>query len=202
MANRRPFIILVGKSGSGKDYLIKKIQEKYPSIKEVLSSTTREPRYEGEDTHKFVTEEQYLKDKESGNMIAYTFFQGNHYYATKDDLRDADIYILDPDGVKSFKYNNYFKIDSSDDYYDKNLVAIHNPSSDETPNTREVIVVYLHCPLLKRLYRLIKRDGFKKGIKRLLYDYNKFKTNIEYDQILVQKYAYDDLINLLLIIED
>lgn len=202
MTNRRPFIILVGKSGSGKNYLIKKIQEKYPSIKEVISSTTREPRYEGEDTHKFVTEEQYLKDKESGNMIAYTFFQGNHYYATKNDLRDSDIYILDPDGVKSFKYNNYFKVLFSDEEYDKNLVAINNPLSNENPSTREVVVVYLHCPLLKRLYRLIKRDGFKKGIKRIIYDHNKFRTDIEYDQVLVQKYAYEDLISLLSIIED
>lgn len=184
MAKKRPFIILVGKSGSGKNYIIKKIQEKYPFIKEVLSSTTREPRYKGEDTHKFVSEEQYLKDKEKGNLIAYTFFQGNHYYATKDDLKDCDIYILDPDGVKSFEQTNYYDIFSN-----KNSIG------------REIIVVYLYCSFIKRLYRLIKRDGIKKGIKRIIYDHKKFKTDIKYDHIITQKYAYEDLLNLLSILE-
>ena len=73
-------VLLVGKSGSGKNYIINSLKEKGYNIKDVKSRTTREPRYGGEDTHIFVDESRYVNDKLFNTIIAYTFFNGNHYY--------------------------------------------------------------------------------------------------------------------------
>ena len=54
-------ILLVGKSGSGKntvqDYLVKKY-----GLKPLLSYTTRAKRYPEEDTHTFITEQKERED--------------------------------------------------------------------------------------------------------------------------------------------
>ena len=161
-------VLLVGKSGSGKNYIINSLKDKGYNIKDVKSRTTREPRYKGEDTHIFVDESKYVKDKLFNTIIAYTFFNGNHYYTLSKDLEGCNIYIIDPDGVLSFK--NY--------------------------EIRDIIVVYLHCPFYKLIYRLVKRDGFKKGLKRFFHDIKKFKK-IHYDDIITQEHAEEDLIQIL-----
>lgn len=48
-----PFIILVGKSGSGKSSIAAALASNY-GFKEIKTYTTRPPRFEGEDTHTFV----------------------------------------------------------------------------------------------------------------------------------------------------
>ena len=95
---RKKIYLVVGASGSGKDYIVDKLCEKF-DMKKVISRTTREPRYKDEATHIFVTNEQ--ADKEFGYAIAKTIYNGNRYYTLIEDLVKADFYIIDPKGVYS-----------------------------------------------------------------------------------------------------
>ena len=70
-----PLYLFVGRSASGKTTIANILEQKY-GFKQVSSYTTRLPRYDGEVGHVFVTEEEY---KALENMVAYTFYDNNHY---------------------------------------------------------------------------------------------------------------------------
>ena len=95
-------LLIVGRTGTGKDTL-KEILQKTYGWKFVLSKTTRKPRFEGEDTHIFITKEEAnatpIEDK-----VAITFIQNgeddqDEYFATRQQVEEADAYIIDPNGV-------------------------------------------------------------------------------------------------------
>jgi len=90
---------LVGQSGSGKDSLANML--KYDGYKILKSYTTRPPRKNEVDTHIFIKPEEVEKYKK--DMIAYTKIGNYSYFATKTQLLDSDIYIIDPNGVKYLK---------------------------------------------------------------------------------------------------
>ena len=60
---------------------------------------TRPKRYDDEDTHVFISEEQAnaipLEDR-----VAYTEIGEYQYFATKEQVQESDAYIIDPKGVK------------------------------------------------------------------------------------------------------
>lgn len=76
----KSIVLVLGASGSGKDYLVDKVCKEY-NRKKVVSYTTR-PRRDNEspNSHIFVTDQQQIDD--------------------------ADFYIIDPRGLEDFK-NNY-----------------------------------------------------------------------------------------------
>lgn len=92
-------ILLVGKSGSGKNTVQDYLVSKY-GLKPLVSYTTRAKRYPEEDTHTFITEQEYEEIKKKEKIIAYTFYNGNHYFATEKQFRESDIYIIDIEGIK------------------------------------------------------------------------------------------------------
>lgn len=101
--------VIVGKSGSGKDTVVGKLCNEY-GFKSVTSYTTR-PKRQGEgDTHIFVTKKEFNKIRK--DLVAYTYFNGNEYGATKEQVNQADIYIIDKKGIEFFKehYDRPFKI--------------------------------------------------------------------------------------------
>lgn len=93
--------LLVGESGSGKTTIQEELSEQY-RLKPVVSYTTRKPRYEGEDNHIFVSDEEYdtLKD-----IVAETVYRGKRYCATASQVAKCDLYTIDPEGIKSLKEN-------------------------------------------------------------------------------------------------
>ena len=93
-------MVVVGKTGSGKSSLINKLCERR-GYKQLISQTTRPKRSETDVDHLFVTEEDYQLAKESGEIVAETEINGYHYYATRDQVYEADIYTLDPIGRES-----------------------------------------------------------------------------------------------------
>ena len=94
-------LLLVGKSGTGKTTIANRLVKKY-GFKQVLSYTTRPPRYRQETGHLFVNDENFKKL----DLVAYTLFNGYHYGATQQQVEDCDVYVIDRDGVIEF-HNKY-----------------------------------------------------------------------------------------------
>lgn len=68
-------IIFLGKSGSGKDTIAKKVAEKL-NIKKIITNTTREKRpgeIDGINYH-YKTKEEFMKDIQTGKMIEWTIY--------------------------------------------------------------------------------------------------------------------------------
>lgn len=87
-------LLIVGKSAAGKDTIAEELERRgYASV---ISHTTRPSRGEG-DRHVFVTGEE--ADLLWDDSVARTIFDGHRYFATKDDVRAADLYVVDPAGV-------------------------------------------------------------------------------------------------------
>ena len=127
-------------------------------MKEVISHTTRLPRAgEINGVDKWFHEWKYG----AKGVIAETFFNGFHYWVTEDDLVDKDVFIVDIKGIQFMQqlYKNTF---------DENFK-----------------VWYITCNPITRLYRLIKRDGYKKAISRFIHDVKAFKdiSKIEHSTI-------------------
>ena len=73
MKNNRYVLLIVGKSGSGKSALCNYMEKTY-GLKQVKSYTTRLCRGLEDNTHTFVTDEEFDK---LTDMCAYTVFDGN-----------------------------------------------------------------------------------------------------------------------------
>ncbi|NLM35345.1 MAG: guanylate kinase [Clostridiales bacterium] len=98
MRNKADHIIgLIGKSGSGKTTLLQHFREKGFNV--IESYTDRPKRFENETGHVFISKDDIEKYKDE--MIAYTFFDNHHYFATRSQYRGKGIsfYTIDPVGV-------------------------------------------------------------------------------------------------------
>lgn len=133
--------LLVGKSASGKS-TIATILEKVHGYKQVESYTTRKPRYFAESGHVFVSEEDFLN---LGELAAYTFYNGNKYGVTYDQLERCTTYAIDIPGVESLL---------------KNLNG-----------SRPICIIYFDTAVSTRIMRMIERGaGDHEIISRLLTD--------------------------------
>lgn len=152
--------LIVGKSGSGKTYITRAL-----GISCVVSNTTRPMRTDkagnlieqnGIDYNFFST----CNVKES-SCPAYTVRGGYKFWATESDFKGKDAFIIDVPGVERMMqyYTFYFK-----ERFD---------------------VVYIHCPLWKRIKNMRKRGmPWKDLFKRLWIDrvFNNIK-NIDHTTI-------------------
>lgn len=81
-------IILTGPASSGKDTIMQALLQKFPAMKRVISTTTREKRpgeIEGKDYY-FVTQPQFEQMIKAGKFLEYVQFHNNFYGTTKDEL--------------------------------------------------------------------------------------------------------------------
>ena len=90
--------LVVGRTATGKDTLASILTYKY-KWKFVKSMATRPKRYEDEDTHIFISEEQ-ANTIPFEDRVAYTKIGDYQYFATKEQVQESDAYIIDPKGVK------------------------------------------------------------------------------------------------------
>lgn len=133
--------LLVGKSASGKS-TIATLLEKVHGYKQVESYTTRKPRYFSESGHVFVSEEDFLN---LGELAAYTFYNGNKYGVTYEQLEHCTTYVIDIPGVESLL---------------KNLNG-----------SRPLCIIYFDAAVSTRIMRMIERGaGDHEIISRLLTD--------------------------------
>lgn len=93
-------LLIVGRSATGKNELAKELVN--AGLKQVISYTTRPKRTADEDTHIFVNEEEAAKIKD---RVASTVINGYQYFATRQQVEDSDVYIVDPAGFDEITSN-------------------------------------------------------------------------------------------------
>lgn len=97
---------IVGETARGKDTLVEYLKKEY-GLRCVCSYTTRPKRPKETDglEHHFVSKEEAEKilHNKQNEIAAYTEIGEFQYFATTEDLKAADIYIIDPNGVKYLK---------------------------------------------------------------------------------------------------
>ena len=86
--------LIVGRTASGKSTLGHKLE--IAGFNLVKSYTTRERRNEKDTDHIFITRK---KAKTFKNKVATTDINGNHYFATAEQIEENDYYIVDPRGI-------------------------------------------------------------------------------------------------------
>lgn len=104
--------LILGPSGSGKGTVLRALKEKYPDFVFPVSCTTRDPRpneKEGEVYH-FVTEEEFLRRRETGDFLEWAIVHGKNYYGTLKEhilgpLKEGKIVIreVDVQGLRSIR---------------------------------------------------------------------------------------------------
>ena len=99
MNKEHTLLCVMAESSAGKDTLVNKLCER-TGYRQLISYSTRPRRTNEGDTHIFVTEEEYQKMFESGQVAAYTQINGCRYWCTIDQLYSTDIYVIDPIGVE------------------------------------------------------------------------------------------------------
>ena len=108
--NKKTIFLITGCSGSGKTTITEQLEQQY-GLKSIQSYTTRQPRYDGETGHTFVSDEEFDK---LTDMVAYTEFDSKRYCATAEQVENNDLYVIDPKGIdffmKSYKGNKIPKV--------------------------------------------------------------------------------------------
>ncbi len=175
----KPLLCIVGKSGSGKDYLIRTF-----GLDVVASFTTRPMRPGEEDGvhHHFVDAEDF-EDVDKSRVCAYTFYNLNHYWVTPECLEGKQAYVIDPAGVRFFR----------------------NRLAQGLIPGLEIKVIYVTAPAWRRLWRMIyreirfkpdttlkenlkilwkHRDVVKRALDRIRHDALEFAGFSDYDAII------------------
>lgn len=122
--DKKTIFLIVGQTASGKDSLVNAmcqidkppIQDMFGDIwfqgkyKQLISYTTRPKRKNEGDTHIFIQPNDVEQYKDQ--IIAYTKIGDYEYFATKDQLKECDFYIIDYMGIQTLrlhKLDNEFR---------------------------------------------------------------------------------------------
>ena len=142
-------IVLAGASASGKTEVAKLLAKKY-HIQKIITTTTRDKRVgevNGVD-YFFVTPEQFKKMIEEGKFVEYTFYNGQMYGSTKDQIAKDKCVVIDPAGLRSYI-----------NLHDDNIVTFYLETDEKT-----------------RYERMLSRgDDIEKVKSRIAHDREAFK---------------------------
>ena len=161
--------IVASETSGGKDSLVNMAcADKDLNMSKVVSYATRPKRQdERDDSHVFIKPEEVAQYKQ--DMIAYTKIGQYEYFATADQILNADFYILDPNGIKSFKY----------------LLA-QNPKYNDI----RLVTIYINTPQDIRMARALlnRQDDFDTYMKRANDErdqFEEFKRNVDFDYAIL-----------------
>lgn len=133
--------VIMGKSATGKDSLYRRIVERHPELKEVVTYTTR-PIRAGETYGKeyyFVSKEEMYEMREQGKIIEcreYDTVLGPWFYFTADD------------GQMDFTKGNYILITTLEGY--EKLQGFYG--------IEKVVPIYIEVDDFERLERAVRRE--------------------------------------------
>ena len=142
-------IVLAGASASGKTEVAKLLAKKYGIVK-IITTTTRDMRV-GEVNKRdyfFISKEEFERKIQAGDFVEYTFYNGNLYGSTKDQIADNKCVVIDPAGLRSY-------------------IALNNPT---------IMTFFLEADEETRRKRMLERgDGEEKVASRIAHDRELFK---------------------------
>ena len=139
----RALILLCGKSGCGKTTIANELVKR--GLTQVSSYTTRARRSDDENGHTFVS----VEDFPFNDLVAYTYFNNQHYGATQQQCDNADIYVIDKKGIIELK--------------------------EKYKSTRDVITILIHTSEEELIERMRKRGDSEDAInQRVLNDIKEF----------------------------
>jgi guanylate kinase len=176
---KKKLFCIIGETASGKDTLVERLISSNPELyKPVCSYTTREKR-DGETDgkeHYFITKSEFdnIKREAGENVVAYTKIanekgEGYEYMATLKEVMDANIYIIDPLGLKYLK--------------------------DRFSDKLDVIAIYIYAPFVQRKKRAEKSRSdfntkFEKRVNAERGQFDHFYRHRKFDYII---YNFDGL---------
>lgn len=135
--------IITGPSGAGKDSVIFRAKEQGLDFAQVVTTSSREIRAGESEEHPyhFVSEKEFRKMIDSGEMIEWAEVYGNLYGSSKKEVEDRlsenDVVIVkvDPQGARTFKKLmpeavSIFIMPPSYEYLEKRLVNRETDSKE------------------------------------------------------------------------
>lgn len=115
--NTKTIFLIVGQTASGKDSLVNGMCKHFKlpmtdifgqwnlrPYKQLISYATRPRRKNEGDTHIFIQPNEVEQYKDQ--IVAYTKIGDYEYFATKDQLKECDFYIIDYLGIKNLRSQN------------------------------------------------------------------------------------------------
>lgn len=169
MSNEHVLLLVIGKSACGKDFLVNRLCER-TGLKQVISYTTRERRVSEGETHIFASEEDYERMRTDGKIAAFTQIGQYKYWATIDQLYDADVYIIDYEGYKKLREL---------DLPNLRLVSVFINVPDEIREQR-ALELRKDDRAKFRARSFAERDQFREMLKNADFDYS--ISNIEWSK--------------------
>lgn len=148
------FLVLSGKTASGKDTIISKILLDFPSFKKIITTTTRAPR-DGEKTgidYIFVSEEEFKRKINEEDFLEYVAYGGNFYGTEKSQV----LLGLDQSVI--------WKIDPSRSGEIRQFIEGAFPPAISSQLLRQLLVIYLTTDDATILQRLKERGLSDKEI--------------------------------------
>ena len=102
----KKIITILGRTGAGKDFIARQLSDllNIPMIVSYTTRPIRENEVNGRE-HWFITKEKMEIKKQSA--IAYTQIGEYEYCVSDTDLKDVNIYVIDPKGLNDLKKLNY-----------------------------------------------------------------------------------------------
>lgn len=102
----RNLYCIVGPSGSGKTTIVNGMENLY-GYKTVRSYTNRPPRHDDDTDHSYISQSVFGGwediEKVFKNIVAWVDYNGYQYFVTEDQLNESDLYVIDPEGLKTLK---------------------------------------------------------------------------------------------------
>ena len=140
--NKYKIIALVGKSGAGKDTILKELC-KNSSFHKIITSTTRPKRdYEKQDIdYHFLTIENFSQKVLNGDMIEATSFNNNWFYGTDiNDLREdkINVGVFNPAGIECIIEDNRLDLVIIYVTASEKTRLLRNLNREENPNCHEI----------------------------------------------------------------
>lgn len=157
-------VCLIGESGSGKTSLAQAMEPF--GFTSIPSYTTRPARGSHEKGHLFVDQPTF--DGLRSELVAYQKFDSFEYGATRQQIADHHIYVIDPNGLIQLK-----------------------AALPDVP----VVVIYLQTSPSERLRRMVQTRGSDDALRRLDHDTAYFHGFRAYDMVLVNENEQDRLRN-------